>query len=119
VVEFASERDARRAVAALNGTRLGGREIHVRLEGGGGGGGAAPAAAARAAPAAAARGQSGARIFVGNLAWETRWQELKDAAAPYGVVVRADVIMGNNGRSQVRVLALVRGVRVCACVLAM
>jgi RNA recognition motif-containing protein len=35
---------------------------------------------------------------VGNLAWETSWQDLKDFFATVGNVDRAEVIVGVDGR---------------------
>ena len=41
------------------------------------------------------------RIYIGNLSWEVTWRELKDHITACGLdVVRADVIMGNDGRSR-------------------
>jgi len=39
-------------------------------------------------------------VIVSNLPFSTRWQELKDASAPYGRVVRADIDLLPDGRSQ-------------------
>lgn len=40
------------------------------------------------------------RIFVGNLSWETSWQDLKDLFNKVGNVVRADVMEDRRGRSK-------------------
>jgi len=40
------------------------------------------------------------RVFVGNLPFEAQWRDLKDACAPYGTVLRADVEVGTEGRSK-------------------
>ena len=41
------------------------------------------------------------RIYIGNLSWEVTWRELKDHITACGLeVVRADVLMGNDGRSR-------------------
>ena len=42
----------------------------------------------------------GCRIYVGNLSWEVKWQDLKDLFKPCGTVVRADVMEEPGGRSK-------------------
>jgi len=42
----------------------------------------------------------GTQLFVGNLSWETGWQDLKDHFREYGEVERADVAMGRDRRSK-------------------
>ena len=44
--------------------------------------------------------QAGCQVYVGNLSWSVKWQDLKDIAAEYGEVVRADVAEEPNGRSK-------------------
>jgi len=39
-------------------------------------------------------------VFVGNLSWEVTWRELKEHMSQAGAVVRADVLMGGDGRSK-------------------
>ena len=62
-----------------------------------GGAGAGPpgAQAGAGAPATA-----GTKVYVGNLAWETSWQDLKDHFRAVGDVLHADVMMGPDGRSR-------------------
>jgi len=43
---------------------------------------------------------SSTRVYVGNLAWQTSWQDLKDHMRTAGNVVRADVFLDENGRSK-------------------
>lgn len=66
-------------------------------------GGAAPSSSSggggrrggdREAPAA------GTQLFVGNLSWETGWQDLKDHFRQIGEVQRADVAVGRDGRKK-------------------
>jgi RNA recognition motif-containing protein len=66
-----------------------------------------PAAAAVAAEDAAMEEEGGGgderskRVYVGNLAWQVSWQDLKDHMRSTGLeVVRANVITGNDGRSK-------------------
>lgn len=40
------------------------------------------------------------RVYVGNLSWKVRWQDLKDHMKQAGEVVRADVFEDFNGRSK-------------------
>eukprot|EP00529_Nitzschia_sp_RCC80_P041851 CAMPEP_0113468458 /NCGR_PEP_ID=MMETSP0014_2-20120614/15367_1 /TAXON_ID=2857 /ORGANISM="Nitzschia sp." /LENGTH=121 /DNA_ID=CAMNT_0000360851 /DNA_START=313 /DNA_END=675 /DNA_ORIENTATION=+ /assembly_acc=CAM_ASM_000159 len=45
----------------------------------------------------------GRRVYVGNLAWTVKWQDLKDVCRshlPEHEVVRANVLMGRDGRSR-------------------
>ena len=39
-------------------------------------------------------------MYVGNLSWETSWQELKDHFRNAGEVSHADVMMEHDGRSK-------------------
>lgn len=65
---------------------------------------AEPAAAAVVPPTtddAAASDDRGKRVYVGNLAWQVSWQDLKDHMKSTGLsVVRANVITGPDGRSK-------------------
>lgn len=40
----------------------------------------------------------GKRCYVGNLAWKTSWQDLKDTFRECGTVVYANVMRDDNGR---------------------
>lgn len=40
------------------------------------------------------------KVFVSNLAYEVGWQDLKDHMRNAGNVLRADVFVGNDGRSK-------------------
>jgi RNA recognition motif-containing protein len=42
----------------------------------------------------------GKRCYVGNLAWRTSWQDLKDQFREVGVVVYANVVKDDTGRSK-------------------
>lgn len=39
-------------------------------------------------------------VYVGNLSWRSAWQDLKDHFKPAGNILRADVMMGQDGRSR-------------------
>ena len=45
-------------------------------------------------------GGGGGAVYVGNLSWETSWQELKDHFRNAGEVSHADVMMEHDGRSK-------------------
>jgi len=45
-------------------------------------------------------GRNARRVYVGNLAFEVKWQDLKDHMKQVGNVVRADVMEGRDGRSK-------------------
>ena len=40
------------------------------------------------------------QLFVGNLPYRVRWQDLKDLFRQAGTILRADVAMGPDGRSR-------------------
>lgn len=40
------------------------------------------------------------KVFVSNLAYEVSWQDLKDHMRHAGNVLRADIIVGPDGRSK-------------------
>ena len=42
----------------------------------------------------------GTKVYVGNLSWETSWQDLKDHFRSVGEVLHADVMIGTDGRSK-------------------
>ena len=45
-------------------------------------------------------GGGATRVYVGNLSWETSWQDLKDHFRSVGEVTHADVMQGSDGRSK-------------------
>jgi RNA recognition motif-containing protein len=107
IVRFKSERDANNAISRLDGVEFQGRNLVVRFDrrdsdgggqsnnsnrrgggessdfhGGGGGGG------------------GGCKLFVGNLSFDTSWQDLKDYFRQCGDVDNAEVIEGADGRKK-------------------
>ena len=48
----------------------------------------------------AGAGAEGTKVYVGNLSWETSWQDLKDHFRSVGEVLHADVMTGHDGRSK-------------------
>ena len=43
---------------------------------------------------------SATSVYVGNLTWKTSWQDLKDHFRQCGEIVRADIALGQDGRSK-------------------
>eukprot|EP00571_Detonula_confervacea_P011945 CAMPEP_0172304624 /NCGR_PEP_ID=MMETSP1058-20130122/6009_1 /TAXON_ID=83371 /ORGANISM="Detonula confervacea, Strain CCMP 353" /LENGTH=246 /DNA_ID=CAMNT_0013015935 /DNA_START=91 /DNA_END=831 /DNA_ORIENTATION=- len=44
--------------------------------------------------------EEGSQLFIGNLSWETGWQDLKDHFRTIGEVSRSDVAVGRDGRKK-------------------
>ena len=65
--------------------------LHRGGRGKGGKGGGAP-------PPPAGPGHT--KVYVGNLSWETSWQDLKDHFRQVGEVLHADIMTGADGRSK-------------------
>jgi RNA recognition motif-containing protein len=62
-------------------------------------------------------GSDNRRVYVGNLAYEVTWQDLKDHMKAAGLVVRADVLMDEpTGRSKVGIIGVVSVVSLYNCV---
>lgn len=94
IVEYATEDQAKEAIKTLTDTELKGRMIFVREDrettsgsqgfaGGRGGGGG-----------------GGCSVYVGNLSYETSWQDLKDHMRQAGNVDKADILQFEDGRSK-------------------
>jgi len=95
VVEFKSSEEAKVAISTLNDSELKGRMIFVREDRETGGGGA------RAGGAGGHRGGGGGcSVYVGNLAYETSWHDLKDHMRGAGNVDQANVLQSDDGRSK-------------------
>jgi len=97
IVEFATAEGAKEAITNMTDTELKGRMIFVREDretsgggGGGGGGGFKQGGGFR----------GGASVYVGNLAYETSWQDLKDHMRKAGNVDQANVLQQEDGRSK-------------------
>jgi len=113
IVEYATAVQARDAISRLTDTEIGARKIFVREDrempvggagpAGGFRGGAAPGFSGGAAPGFSGgprTGGAGCNVYVGNLAFETAWQELKDHMRLAGNVDKADILHGGDGRSK-------------------
>jgi len=123
IVEFTEVEGAKDAIEKLTDTELKGRKIFVREDRedgkrGGGGGGESGERAPRPSRGASSGGgdghehgtrdgeeegsapKPGSQLFIGNLSWETGWQDLKDHFRTIGEVERADVAVGRDGRKK-------------------
>lgn len=107
-VEYEHAETAQRACEMLDGSELDGREIRVnistvaerrpRRDDG-----FEPRERREFAPREPREPRArpdGVQVFVGNLAWGTSWQDLKDHFKQVGFVVSADVVKGPDGRSR-------------------
>ena len=95
IVEFESADDARKALTST--VTLDGQEIDIRE------------APFRPGPTSGVPGTAGPafmakenRVYVGNLAWQVGWRELKEHFASCGKVLRTEVFSFPDGRSRVR-----------------
>jgi RNA recognition motif-containing protein len=116
VVEYATEADSANAIATLNDTELQGRLIFVREDrepnqplrrnrpAAFHGGSASPGnrhqdPRARALPPSFPS-DKGRKIIVWNLPYSYTWQDLKDEFRACGSIIRADILMDQEGRSR-------------------
>ncbi|KUF89471.1 hypothetical protein AM588_10005048 [Phytophthora nicotianae] len=97
LVEYATEEEAAKAIAELNNTELEGRLIFVREDREPEGGSISKFAKRAAAPRGSGEGR---QLYVGNLPWDTNWQQLKDLFRTVGDVERADIAEYPDGRSR-------------------
>lgn len=96
VVEYGSAEEAKQAIETLNDSELNGRMIFVREDretGGGRGGGGDFRGGGH-------RGGNSTSVYVGNLAYETSWQDLKDHMRQAGNVDQANILQSDEGRSK-------------------
>jgi RNA recognition motif-containing protein len=61
---------------------------------------AAPAAAESTPASASSDKVEGSQLFIGNLSWDTTWQELKDHVGSCGTVEYSNVAIGRDGRKK-------------------
>ena len=97
IVEYATAKDARRAIASLNDTVLDGRQIFVREDREGGG---ATPSSRGGTPRGGGGGGGRCCVFVGNLSWDAGWQDLKDHMRSAGNVAHVEVLTKPDGRSK-------------------
>ncbi|EEB06488.2 RNA-binding protein [Schizosaccharomyces japonicus yFS275] len=102
IVEYSTRDEARRAVAMLSNQKLMGRLIYVRedREQEPKFSGTGINSEVRRSEGMGGEDESSRQLFVGNLPYSVRWQDLKDLFRKAGNVVRADVQMNHEGRSR-------------------
>jgi RNA recognition motif-containing protein len=89
IVQYSNQREAKVAIEELNDTELKDRLIFVREDRDGAGG-----------KGTNSGGNSSKTVYVGNLAWDVAWQDLKDHMRQAGEVAHADVLTFPDGRSK-------------------
>jgi len=110
-VRFSNERDANNAIRRLDGVDFQGRKLAVRFDEREGGGGSARSnqndrgGSRRGGGESESRSRGGGgsgncKLYVGNLSYDTTWQDLKDYFRPCGDVENAEVIEGADGRKK-------------------
>lgn len=103
VCEYLYAEDVERAVREVDGTELDGRVLRIVTGGSGGrgsGGRSRGRGRNRRGPMRKAKGGPGCRVYVGNLPWETSWQDLKDLMRDVGDVLYADIYSNDQGMSK-------------------
>jgi len=102
IVVFGSPKDAQTAIDTLHDTDLKGRAIFVRedREAGAGGGSGGGGGGMFSRGSGGGGGGTGCQVYVGNLSWDCKWQDLKDHFKQAGDVIRAEVKDGADGRSR-------------------
>jgi len=95
IVEYSSRGDASNAIDTLNDTILDDRLIFVREDREEERHPVAPIrrdTSIRSRGKAAGRGDTGKKIFIGNLPFSYSWQDLKDKFSELGKIIRADIL---------------------------
>lgn len=104
LVTYATAEGAANAIEQLHDSELNGRKIFVREDRESGQGGPRPPKrsnyGSRPSNSTFAGAAAGPRVYVGNLAWSVKWQDLKDHMKAAGNVVHADVMEESSGRSR-------------------
>jgi len=95
-VEFSSVKDAKRAIAQLNGKSFEGRDLIVRADRDASGSTPKKAGNKAAKPG----NKSRTTVYVGNLSYETTWQGLKTLMRRAGNVSHVEVAQRPNGQSK-------------------
>ena len=99
IAEYDSVEEATAVIEAANDTELNGRTIFVREDKEAGKDRETNEGSSIVRPNKR-QNNNGNRIFVGNLSWETQWQELKDFCRRAGTVTFADVATDNEGKAK-------------------
>ncbi|KAH9053525.1 hypothetical protein Ae201684P_015291 [Aphanomyces euteiches] len=107
LVTYRTAEMAREAIRTLTDTELLGRKIFVREDreegappGGNGSSYRPPHHPSHPPPATPTGPMTTSRVYVSNLSWSVKWQELKDFMKQAGPVLHADVLEEPSGRSK-------------------
>lgn len=98
IVEYATEDEARQAIANLTHTELRGRTIFVREDREGGSSGEGGGHRTQAASGSGGNNNS-TSVYVWNLSYDVSWQDLKDHMRKAGNVDQSTILTGNDGSS--------------------
>lgn len=95
IVEYATAEEAHNAIVNLTDTELNGRMIFVRED-------RETASGGNVSGSGTSGGNTrhSASVYVGNLAFETSWQDLKDHMRGAGNVDQANILTNEDGRSK-------------------
>jgi|EP00505_MAST-04D_sp_SCG-Rhode-Island_P001218 RNA recognition motif-containing protein len=99
-VRFKTDSAVQKAISSMNGREMDGRVIEVRIDN------KTSDSKTSSGPtrqSGASGGGGGTSIYVGNLPWEVKWQDLKDTFAKFGSIEYADIATEGGqpgGRSQ-------------------
>lgn len=91
IIEFESSDGAEQAIKEFHDSELQGRRMFLRKD---------REPASGKATTKPTESVPGSRVYVGNLSWSVRWQELKDHMREAGNVLHAQVMMDSNRRSK-------------------
>lgn len=92
IVEFSSPDEAQNAIKTLNERDLQGRPVFLRED--------RESKPGFSSSSSGVSRDAGRQLFVGNLAYEVAWQDLKDFFRDAGAIIRADVQSTASGRSK-------------------
>lgn len=97
IVEYATAEEAKEAIATLTDSELKGRMIFVREDRETSG---AVTTSFPSPPSAVVKSGGFTSVYVGNLSYETSWQDLKDHMRQAGNVDQANILSNDDGRSK-------------------
>lgn len=100
IVEYATPEEAKEAINTMNDTELNGRMIFVREDRELGGGGGFKQGGFKQSGGYRGGSSASTSVYVGNLAYETSWQDLKDHMRKAGNVDQANMLTQEDGRSK-------------------
>lgn len=99
IIEYSTAEEARTAIKTLSNQKFMGRLVYIREDREQN----ARFGSSSVSPSASSNGKDSEpdrQLFVGNLPYNVRWQDLKDLFRQAGSVIRADIQMNQEGRSR-------------------